>query len=1030
MWPHEISWLYEWQTLAAAFILLWLATRFVRNRNQETRLVMDGLMKGLVPLLAVLAALVLLLADPGVERWRRVAFYGYYGLCAVFVLIPVLSGIVNLRNLRRVLQRMNRPSPADLRRRRDIPGLVAAVRAPRWGVREKRLLRTIWDVNSEEWKEALDALIDLGELPALFREYERRGEWSACTGLLRYLGEFRSLAIPEVFPVAVAAENETIRRFALERLAAASPELLAKLKDPEPLVRVLESGPPTEQVLAATTLGKSGGPVAVAALVRAWPTAGPPIRLALLKALRKNRDPQAAPFLVEALQAEDVTMRTAAIEALAENPHPAAVQPLLDLLAARPIHAEAVIRALEAAGDPEAAAAIAPWLDQPATAPVAAQALAQLQWLPPADERGARYLVLQSRWAECVLLGKTAVRPLVDSMQRSMEIPRFKAVMATLRQIAAPEAADLLRQYMVDQNTDEVRHELAQTLAACGPAGIAALVRLAVHSEQPHSAQTARQILAAMAPEAVRPAVVRVFLDGGYRLKPDAWRSLMDKAIVDDLLAEYAHRPPDIRQAILRVALMQNQVRAVAEFFRAPAPEDVDHLLDLLDAEDVSSKTVAAVLQRLPAERVLERLLGQLAAGRPMPEKWLEDLLRAYGPAAVSAILVALGGGDFMTGDNRNVIIHYLVAEATAMELAAALRAAGPPAVAQLLAAVPKLKEERLPVVLEVLRQLPGDVVVAALLAGMEQGVVLPARIELDLLRHFRSESRTRLPDWLARQAPGARVKAAITVLAEDGDEQAAAVILGCISREVGGHGQCRDALAGMGDKAIPALMRALAEGNLAAGGILADMGHQPAVGPLADLLARDGARVDDRCVAALDKLGWSPTDDLAGAWYWAHKKNVEQCRRLGRVAVEPLLALAQTGDEYTKDLVVAELCRLADARALPLLVERLQDSNRHVRRQAAKSIISIYREGGLDDYQKQMVLRARETIAGHTDEPPSHTDHRLHHDKSIFVPSNDCNDSWISHTDIPNPVGYSGVRHKDTRGAHVDQGLNMDFPL
>jgi len=1030
MWPHDLSWLTQWPALAAGFILFWWGTWFVRHRNDESRLVMGTLVKGLVPLLMVLAALILFLDEPGAERWRRLAFYGYYGLAALVVLIPVLSGMVNLRNLPRVLQRMNRPSPTDLRRRRNVDGLVAAVRAPRWEVSEKRLVRTIWAVSSKEWREALDALIELGELPALFREYERRGDGQVYERMLQFLAEYRARCIPAAFPAAVGAQNAAIRHLALEALANASPELLARLEDPEPLVQVLETGLPPEQALAATVLGKAGGPVAVEALVRAWPTAGPPIRLALLQALQKNRNPHAASFLMEALQAEDVTIRTAAIEALAENPHPAAVQPLLDLLATRPSHAEAVIRALEAAGDPQSAAAIAPWLDKPATAPIAARALEQLQWRPPADERGARYLVLHSRWADCVLLGEAAVAPLLGELKQGIDARRFKAIMATLQQIGSPQAVETLKLFMVDQNPAEVRLGLTQTLAACGPAGIAALVRLAVQPEQPRSAETARETLAAMAPAAVRPAVVSAFLDGGYRLTPDVWPSLMDKAIVDDLLAEYAHQPPDIRRAILQVMLVQGFVHPLAEFFRQPAEADLDLLLGLLADGEVAAETVADVLRRLPAERVLERLLARLAAGGEVPEKGLEELLRGYGPAAVSAILVALGGGDFMTGENGKVIIRFLMAEAAALELAAALRAAGPPAVAQVLAAVPSLKADRQPVILEALRQLPGDVVVGAFLAGMEQGVVLPARMELDLLRHFRAASRAHVPGWLARQTADARVEAAITVLAEEGDEQAAAVILDSMHRVDAWYGLCFDALVGMGEGAIPALMRALADGNLSAGGILAEMGHQPAVTPLVEILARDGARVAHRCAAALDALGWSPTADLAGAWYWASQEKVDQCSRLGQQAVQPLVHLAETADGEKKDQAVAALCQLADARALPVLVASLQHSHKHVRHRAAKAIIAIYRQGGLHDTQKQMVLRARETIAGHTDQPPAHTDHRLHHDKSIFVPSNDCGDSWISHTDIPNPVGYSGVRHKDTRGSHTDEGLGMDFPL
>ena len=111
----------------------------------------------------------------------------------------------------------------------------------------------------------------------------------------------------------------------------------------------------------------------------------------------------------------------------------------------------------------------------------------------------------------------------------------------------------------------------------------------------------------------------------------------------------------------------------------------------------------------------------------------------------------------------------------------------------------------------------------------------------------------------------------------------------------------------------------------------LGELKDARAVEPLiAALKYRD---VREAAAGALDKIGWQPGKDEAGAAYWIAKQNREECVRIGAPAIEPLIAA-------------------------------LKDEDWDVRWAAAEALVSLYRAGQLDETDKRVILAHRQEIA------------------------------------------------------------------
>lgn len=181
------------------------------------------------------------------------------------------------------------------------------------------------------------------------------------------------------------------------------------------------------------------------------------------------------------------------------------------------------------------------------------------------------------------------------------------------------------------------------------------------------------------------------------------------------------------------------------------------------------------------------------------------------------------------------------------------------------------------------------------------------------------------------------------------------------------------DALKPFGSAAVPALLRKLEPGR-------------PAV---AD---------------ALERAGWTPSDNPVGAIFWINKKNWERCEAVGEPAVRPLIdRLAQGGDPQP---VMATLSRLGDVRAIEPIIQMLESENKDVRKAAAGALLEFYRRDQIDAARKQLILANRDKILA------KHVDSSWHVDQG-----------GSSHSDCPSDHHEDGPRHED-------KGIGFSFDI
>lgn len=148
------------------------------------------------------------------------------------------------------------------------------------------------------------------------------------------------------------------------------------------------------------------------------------------------------------------------------------------------------------------------------------------------------------------------------------------------------------------------------------------------------------------------------------------------------------------------------------------------------------------------------------------------------------------------------------------------------------------------------------------------------------------------------------------------------------------------------------------------------------ALEPLTDTLKSPYEDVRQAVVNSLEKLGWQPEENEAGAAYWVAKRAWDNCVGIGAPAVPALMAAL----EYETP-------------------EHLQQKDGYVR-PAAAALIKLYQTGRLDEPQKQLILSQRARMM------ERHTD--SHEDRACFA-------------------GESDSPHKDF---HYDKGIAMEFPL
>ena len=170
-------------------------------------------------------------------------------------------------------------------------------------------------------------------------------------------------------------------------------------------------------------------------------------------------------------------------------------------------------------------------------------------------------------------------------------------------------------------------------------------------------------------------------------------------------------------------------------------------------------------------------------------------------------------------------------------------------------------------------------------------------------------------------------------------------------------------------------------------------VGDAHAVESLCAALQDADKDVRRHAAAALDQLDWHPQSLEAEAAYCVAKGKWDRCVAIGAPCVELLCAALKDGDWQVRGEAAGALGKIGDARAVEPLCAALQDGVPHVRYTAAVALVTLFRTGKLDQAQRLLVLKQKDTIT------------QKHEDRD-YTKSSDCSDE-----------------------GHYDQGIGVDFP-
>jgi len=150
------------------------------------------------------------------------------------------------------------------------------------------------------------------------------------------------------------------------------------------------------------------------------------------------------------------------------------------------------------------------------------------------------------------------------------------------------------------------------------------------------------------------------------------------------------------------------------------------------------------------------------------------------------------------------------------------------------------------------------------------------------------------------------------------------------------------NALGKIGDtRVVNLLINSLKDDELyvrkAAINVLGQLGDVRAVNPLVAFLTNvEAIHYHKGVVNALDKLGWRPGNDIAGAAYWAEKDEWNKCEEIGVPAIEPLIAVLADKDRDRCIAAINALGKIGDARAAKPLITLLKNGDEEERKASA----------------------------------------------------------------------------------------------
>jgi HEAT repeat protein len=160
-------------------------------------------------------------------------------------------------------------------------------------------------------------------------------------------------------------------------------------------------------------------------------------------------------------------------------------------------------------------------------------------------------------------------------------------------------------------------------------------------------------------------------------------------------------------------------------------------------------------------------------------------------------------------------------------------------------------------------------------------------------------------------------------------------------------RGKAATELGKIGDaRAIEPLIAAMKDKNAnvreAAVVALGKIGDARAVKPLISALGDEWFDIAKAAAEALETLGWRPGKDEAGAAYWIAKWNWEECVRVGRAAIGPLVAALADKNLHVRGEAAKALGELRDPRALEPLIAALKDNESWRLPEAAEALGKI----------------------------------------------------------------------------------------
>ncbi|MCP1662451.1 MAG: hypothetical protein D5R99_04530 [Methanocalculus sp. MSAO_Arc1] len=222
----------------------------------------------------------------------------------------------------------------------------------------------------------------------------------------------------------------------------------------EPLLDALYDESPVIRAVASRNLGRIGGSSVVGPLTRALETdEDDEVRAIIVEALGYIGTPEAADPIIRSLQDREENVRMVAARTLGYMNDPSATKALINALEDTDLRVRDA--ALQALHDPDGTPRehlVRALTDESGTAgPGVSDALKAIGWTPETEEEQVCFLISQSRWFEVDKIGKSALKPIRETLEKGSVEARIEAI-KTIGRLHDPEAITLLIDSLADEN--------------------------------------------------------------------------------------------------------------------------------------------------------------------------------------------------------------------------------------------------------------------------------------------------------------------------------------------------------------------------------------------------------------------------------------------------------------------------------------------------------------------------------------------------------------------------------------------------